>query len=204
MKLSYVGIAGISALVLALSFPVFAATPFTVTGIVDVRLTNKLVYVTATKASSEVKDEVLNKNIPYSISKSTVFYKYVNNKLTKVGAGTVKLGQEVVVKGSKVGSTYKVTSLTINDRNFVITGIISDVDKTNNQIKVAVKTSSYKQSALKGTDVITTYSAKTVCKEGGNEIGCSTIDADGQKITLKGGVIGTENKYVLLEVINKK
>ncbi len=205
MKLSYIGIAGVAAMALAFSFPAFAATSFTVTGIVDVALTKSVVNVTATKVSTSIEDEVsVGENIPYSLSKTTTYYKYVNKKLVKTGIGNVRMGQEVVVKGTKVGDTFKVTSLTINDRSFVITGTVSQVDEGNKTITVGVKTSSYKQANLKGTDVTMTYSSKTVCLESGDEIGCSDIDADGQKITVHGGVTGTENTYELTKVINKK
>lgn len=199
------GVAGIATLLLALiASPSHAATAFTVTGIIDIKLTKSVANITATKASSDVYDEVFNKNIPYSLSKSTVYYRYVNKKLAKTGIGNVRMGQEVVVKGTKVGGTYKVTSLTINDRTFKITGTVSEVNKTNKTITVGVKTSTYKQPNIKGTDVTMTYSSKTVCVESGKEIGCSEIDADGQKITVEGGVTGTENTYELLKVTNKK
>ncbi len=200
------GVAGIATLLLALvASPSHAATAFTVTGIIDVKLTKSVVNITATKASADVYDEVFNKNIPYSIStKTTTFYRYVNKKLAKTGIGNVRMGQEVVVKGTKVGGTYKVTSLTINDRTFKITGTVSEVSDANKTIKVGVKTSTYKQANIKGTDVTMTYSSKTVCIEDGKEIGCSDIDADGQKITVEGGVTGTENTYELLKVTNKK
>lgn len=205
MKLSYIGIAGVAALALAFSLPALAATSFVVTGIVDVKLTKSVVNVTATKVSSSIADEVeIGENLPYSLSKSTKYYKYVNKKLTKTGIGSLRMGQEVVVKGTKVGDTFKVSSLTINDRSFVITGTISSINKDNKEITVGVKTSSYKQANLKGTDVTMTYSSSTKCIESGKEIGCSEIDADGQKMTMQGGVTGTDNKYELTKVINKK
>jgi len=205
MKLSYLSIAGAGAVALAFSLPAFAATSFTVTGIVDVALTKSVVNVTATKVSSSIEDEVtVGDNLPYSLSKTTKYYRYVNKKLAKTGIGNLRMGQEVVVKGKKVGDTFKVESLTINDRNFLITGTVSDVDEDNHIIKVSVKTSTYKQANLKGTDVEMVYTSKTVCKESGDEIGCSDIDSDGQKITVEGGVTGTENTYELLKVINKK
>lgn len=205
MKLSYLGIAGVGALALAFSIPAFAATSFTVTGIVDKALTKTVVNITATKVSTSIEDEVkVGDNTPYTVSKTTKYYKYVNKKLVKTGIGSVRMGQEVVVKGSKVGGTFKVTSLTINDRSFKITGTVSEVVKTSNTIKVGVKTSTYKQANIKGTDVTMTYSSKTVCMESGKEIGCSEIDADGQKITVEGGVTGTGNTYELLKVTNKK
>lgn len=199
------GVAGIATLLLALiASPSQAAPAFTVTGIIDIKLTKSVVNITATKASADVYDEVFNKNIPYSLSKDTKYFRYVNKKLAKTGVGNVRMGQEVVVKGTKVGGTYKVSSLTINDRTFKITGTVSQVDKDNKTITIGVKTSTYKQPNIKGTDVTMTYSSKTICKEDGDEIGCSDIDADGQKITVEGGVTGTENTYELLKVTNKK
>lgn len=209
MKLSYLGIAGFAAAALAFTLPAFASTAFTVTGIVDVQLTKSVVNITASKASSGVSDETFNKNIPYTVSKSTVYYKYVkdkNNKpvLVKTSLSAVRLGQEVVVKGVKSSDTYKVSSLTINDQSFLITGTVSNVNKKNSEITVSVKTSTYKNKTLKGTDITTTYTSKTVCKQDGKEIGCSEIDSDSQKITVEGGITGTGNTYELLKVTNKK
>lgn len=204
MKLSYIGIAGVGALALAFSIPAFAATSFVVTGIVDEQLTKSVVNITATKSSESVRDEVMGENLPYSVSKTTKYYKYVNKKLVKTSLSAVRMGQEVVVKGTKSGDTFKVSSLTINDRTFLITGTVSDVDKDNHRIKVSVKTSTYKSPNYKNTDVTMTYSSRTVCKESGKEIGCSEIDSDGQKITVEGGVTGIENKFELTKVTNKK
>jgi hypothetical protein len=122
----------------------------------------------------------------------------------KTSLSAVRFGQEVVVKGVKSGDTYKVSELTINDRSFLITGTVSDVNKDNKEIKVSVKTSTYKNNNLKGTDITTVYDSKTICKEDGKEIGCSEIDSDSQKITVEGGVTGTDNTYQLTKVTNKK
>lgn len=206
MKLSYIGIASVAALALAFAFistPAEAATSFTVRGIADKTLTKSAIYITSTYASASIKDDVIDKNIGYSLSSSTKYYKYVNKKKVPTSWSSVRLGHEVVAKGNVVSGSYKVTELTINDRSFSIVGKVSDVTTSSNTIKVNVSTSTYKQPNIKGKDVAMTYSSKTVCMQAGSEIGCSEILSDGQKIKVEGGVTGTGNTYELLKVWNK-
>lgn len=206
MKLSYLGIAGVVALALAvglISSKTQAATPFVVRGIADVKLTKSAIYVTSTYASTNLRDDVLQKNIGYSLSSSTKYYKYVNRKKVRTSHSAVRLGHEVVLKGNVVSGSYKVTELTINDRSFSITGTVNDVNKDAKTIKVTVKTSTYKQPNIKDKNITMTYNSKTVCMQGGKEIGCSEIDGNGQKIKVEGGVVGVNDSYELTKVWNK-
>lgn len=208
MKLSYLGIAGFVAAAFAFTTPAFASTAFTATGIVDVQLTKSVVNITATKASSSISDEVLNENIPYTVSKTTTYWKYGKDKhnkvvLMKTSWSAVRFGQEVVVQGVKSGDTFKVSKLIINDRSFSIMGTVSDVDHDNNQFSVLVKTSTYKQAGIKNTYITIKYTSTTKCLESGKEIGCSDITNDSQKIRVDGGVTGTDNTYNAIKVWNK-
>lgn len=207
MKLSYLGIAGVIALAFAvglISHSAKAANTFVVRGIADVKLTNSAIYVTSTYASpSNIREDVLQKNIGYSLSSSTKYYKYVNKKKVRTSHSAVRLGHEVVLKGNVVSGSYKVTELTINDRTFSITGTVNDVDKDAKTIKVTVKTSTYKQPNIKGKNITMKYNSKTVCMQAGSEIGCSEIDGESQKIKMEGGVVGVSDSYELTKVWNK-
>lgn len=207
MKLSHLGITGFAALVLAcgvfISHRVDAANTFVVRGIADVKLTKSAIYITPTYASpANVREDILNENTGFSLSGATKYYKYVNKKKVLTSWNSVRLGQEVVVKGTTSGGSYKVTELTINDRTFSITGTVNDVNEDTNMIKVTVKTSTYKQPNIKNKNIPMYYSSRTKCVESGKEIGCSEILSEGQKIKVEGGVTGVHNKYELLNVWN--
>lgn len=197
------GVAGVMALALAIASPTaHAATAYTVRGIVDVKASTSKINVTATYATSDVKDEVFEKNITYTLKNTAgvkaIIYKAVGKKRIQSSPSAIRLGQEVVVKGKKSGTTFFVDSVTINDRSFTITGEVSDRNTANSTISVLVKTSTYKQAGIKGTYVVMKYTKDTVCKYKTGEIGCSEIEVNSQKIRVTGGVTGTDNSYVLL------
>ena len=207
MKLSGIAIGGVMSamlLVVALASPAHADSTFTVRGIVDVTAPTKdAVYVTGTYASNQdTTDYSLDKNIAFKISKATV-QKYVNKKLVTTNYKALKFGQEVVLFGKGGSGTYTVSRVVINDRTFSITGTVADTDHDNNQFKVFVKTSSYKQSSLKNTYLTITYNSSTKCLQSGKEIGCSDIANDGQKIRIDGSLSGTDPQYDAITVWNK-
>lgn len=199
MKLSkwaaYAGMAGMSAFALAFALPSEAADyPFVIRGVVDVAVTTKVVNVTATTASTKAIAETVDKNIGYSLTTAKI-YKYVNGVKTLTSKGQIKLGNEVVMKGNKVGGTFKVTELTINDRNFEILGRVRDLNTDNKTITVQVARSTYRESGLKGNRITINYDTKTACKRLGSTIGCSTIDTPDNLIKIIGSVTGTNQKY---------
>lgn len=199
-----VGAAGVATLLLALvsSLSAQASTAFTVRGIVDVKATTKTINVTATYATADIKDEVFEKNISYSLKnvkgEPAKVYKWVEKKLLTSSPVALRLGQEVVVKGKKSGTTFFADTVTINDRSFTITGEVREINKTNETITILISTSTYKQAGIKGTDIVMKYNSKTICKYKTSEIGCTEIESNNQKINVTGGVTGTENTYVLL------
>lgn len=191
---------GIIALGLAFALPSYAADyPFTIRGIVDVSVTSTVVKVTATKSSTKAIAETEGINIGYSISKAKVF-KYINGVKKPVAKAQIKLGDEVVMKGTKTGGTFKVDTLVINDRNFEIVGRVKEIDTTNNTITVLVAHSTYREKGIKGTQVKLTYNDNTVCKRLGSDVGCSTIDINDNVIKAKGSVTGENQKYELTNV----
>ncbi len=207
MKLSGIAVGGaLSMALLLVGFmsAAHASSSFVVRGVVDVTAPTKdAIYVTGTYASNQdTTDEALNKNIAYKISKATI-QKYVNKKLITTNYKSIKFGQEVVLFGTGSDGIYTVSRVVINDRSFSITGTVASTDHDNNQFKVLVKTSSYKQSSLKNTYVTIVYNSSTKCLEAGSEIGCSDIANDGQKIRVDGGLTGVDNEYDAIKVWNK-
>lgn len=198
------GMLGIALLVIGFASPAHANSSFTVKGIIDVVAPTKdAIYVTGTYASNQdTTDYSLDKNIAFKISKAKI-QKYVNKKLVTTNYKSLKFGQEVVLFGTGGSGTYTVTRVVINDRTFSITGTVADTMHDNDQFKVLVKTSTYKQSNLKNTYVTMTYNSSTKCLQSGKEIGCSDIANDGQKIRIDGSLSGTDVQYDAIKVWNK-
>lgn len=196
MKLSF----AIAALALAIALPTHAADyPFTIRGVVDVSVTSKTVNVTATSSSAKAVADTQGINLAYSISKAKVF-KYINGVKKPVSKSQIKLGDEVVLKGTKTGGTFKVDTLVINNRGFEILGRVKEIDTTNKTITVLVARSTYRSSGIKGTNVKLTYNNDTVCKRLGSAVGCSTIDTSDNIIKAIGSVTGTDQVYELSQV----
>src|SRR3989344_2414642 len=192
---AYAGTAGLAAFALAFAMPSEAADyPFVIRGVVDVAVTTKIVNVTATNASSKATADTVGKNVGYSLTTAKV-YKYINGVKKLVSASHIKLGNEVVMKGNKVGGTFKVTELTINDRSFEILGRVRDLNTDNKTITVQVARSTYRESGLKGNRITINYDTKTACKRLGSAIGCSTINTPDNIIKIVGSVTGTNQKY---------
>jgi hypothetical protein len=195
-----IGIAGVAALVLGFALPTYAADyPFTIRGIVDINSTNKIVNVTATTASSKAMTETVGVNIGYSISKAKVF-KYINGVKKPVSATQIKLGDEVVMKGTKTGSTFKVDTLVINNRDFEVIGKVQEVHTDLKTIVVLVAHSNYREAGIKGKEITFQYSDSTVCRRLGSVVDCSTIPENNQIVKLVGGVTGTDQVYELSKV----
>ncbi|OGY36654.1 MAG: hypothetical protein A3E36_04480 [Candidatus Andersenbacteria bacterium RIFCSPHIGHO2_12_FULL_45_11b] len=200
MKLSSLsvklGIAGIAAFALAVALPAFAADyPFVLRGVVDVKApTKSIVYVTVTSASAKAVAETQNINLGYSISNAKI-YGYVNGVKKPVSWTQLKMGNEVVMKGNKVGGTFKVSELTINDRSFEMLGRVRDLNTDNKTITVQVARSTYRESGIKGNNIIINYSGTTACKRLGSTISCSTINTPDNIIKIIGSVTGTNQKY---------
>ena len=195
-----VGIAGVAALLLGFALPTYAADyPFTIRGVVDINSTTKVVNVTATSASSKALTETVGFNIGYSISKAKVF-KYINGVKKPTSAAQIKLGDEVVMKGTKTGSTFKVDTLVINTRNFDIVGKVREVHTDLKTIVVLVAHSNYREAGIKGTEITFKYSDSTVCRRLGSVVDCTTIPEDNQVVKLVGGVTGTDQVYELSKV----
>ena len=193
----------IAALALAFALPTYAADyPFIIRGVVDVKVTTKVANVTATKSSTKAIAETEGVNIGYSISKAKV-YKYVNGVKKPTSAKQIKLGDEVVMKGKKVGGTFKVDDLTINTRTFEILGRVKDINTDIKTITVLVARSTYREKGIKGTQISLTYNSDTACKRLGTEVGCSTIATTDNIIKAIGSVTGSNQVYELTKVFGQ-
>ncbi len=190
----------IVAIALAFALPTHAADyPFTIRGVVDVAVTTKVVNVTATKSSAKAIVDTEGMNIGYSISKAKVF-KYINGVKKPVAKTQIKLGDEVVMKGTKKGGTFKVDTLIINTRSFEIVGRVKDINTDLKTITVLVARSTYRQAGIKGKEITLTYNSDTACKRLGSDVGCSTINTTDNIIKAKGGVTGANQVYELTAV----
>lgn len=193
----------IAALALAFALPTYAADySFVIRGVVDVAVTTKVVNVTATKSSTKAITETEGFNIGYSISKAKI-YKYIDGVRKPTSAKQIKLGDEVVMKGGKVGSTFKVDELTINTRTFEILGRVKDINTDVKTIKVLVARSTYREKGIKGKEITLTYNKDTVCKRLGSDIGCSTIATTDNIIKAIGSVTGSNQVYELTKVFGQ-
>lgn len=191
------GVVSVAAFALAFALPTYAADyPFTIRGIVEVSSTAKVVNVTATNASLKAATDTVGFNIGYSISKAKVF-KYINGVKKPVAATQIKLGNEVVMKGTKTGGTYKVDTLVINNRDFEVVGKVKEVHTDLKTIVVLVARSNYRESGIKGKEVTFKYSDATVCRRLGSVVNCDTIPENNQLVKLFGGVTGTDQVYEL-------
>jgi hypothetical protein len=200
---SRIGTLGVATLALVFALPAAASDySFVIRGVVDVSVNTKVVNVTATKSSAKAVAETESKNIGYSISKAKV-YKYVNGVRRLASKSAIKLGDEVVLKGKKVGGTFRVDELTINTRTFEMVGRVREIDTVLNTITIQVVHSTYREKGLKGTKLKLTYNDDTVCKRLGSTVGCSTIDISDNIIKVKGGVSGTNQVYDLSAVFGQ-
>lgn len=189
---------GVTALALTFATPVFASDyPFVIRGNTDVKApTAKIVYLTAKTASSKATSETVGKNIGYSISNATV-WKYVNGVLKETSKDAIKLSQELVLKGNKIGSTFVAKQVIINDRTFDIIGKVKDIDTDLKTITVLVVHSTYRESGIKNKNIKLTYDSKTACKRLGSSVGCSTVANKNQIIKGTGEVSGETQVYNL-------
>lgn len=192
---AYAGVAAVAAIALVFAPSSDAADyPFVVRGVVDKSVTSKVAHVTVTSASTKAIPETVSKNIGYSISSAKV-YKWINGVKKPVSKSQIKLGDEVVMKGNKVGSTFKVSELTINDRGFEILGRVREVNTDEKTITVQVARSTYREKGLKGNRLKINYSKHTDCKRLGSDVDCSTVDTGDNIIKIQGSVTGTNQKY---------
>lgn len=192
------------AFAIALAAPVFAENTdynFTLRGVVDVKTpTKSIAYVTVTQGSDKALSETKNQNIGFSISTAKIYKITPANGKKLVSWTSIKMGDEVVMKGRKVGGTFKVTELVINNRNFEIVGKVREVHTDLKTIVVFVAHSSYREAGIKGKEITLNYNDSTVCKRLGSSVDCSTIAEKNQVIKAVGSVTGTNQVYELSKV----
>jgi hypothetical protein len=187
-----------AAIALIFAAPAFAADyPFTLRGVVDITPpTKSVVYVTVTSASTKAIAETQGFNLGYSISKAKI-YKITNGVKKVALASAIKTDDEVVMKGNKVGGTFKVNELVINERTFEIIGKVDSINTDLKTIDVVVAHSTYREKGLKGNVITLKYNSATLCKRLGSTVACSTVPENKQVIKAKGSVTGANQVYEL-------
>ena len=196
-----IGIAGIGVFAFALVFatPAFASTnySFVLRGVTDIKAPTKgVVYVTVTNASAKAASETVGVNLGYSIGTAKI-YKIINGIKQPASWKQIKMDDEVVMTGNKIGATFKVTQLVINDRSFDLVGKVTDINTDVKTITVNVIHSTYREAGIKTHEVTLKYTGDTSCKRLGSDIDCSTVDVRHQVIRAKGSVTGENQVYTL-------
>ncbi len=122
--------------------------------------------------------------------KTTKFYKWTSGKKVRVTIGSVKVGDEVVMRGvKKSNGQFNVVKLTVNDRSFSIVGRLKDIDTTNRRLTILVGTSTYKQSTYVDKEVVMTYDDNTEFMSLGSIINLDELNADNQKVKVIGAIV---------------
>jgi hypothetical protein len=122
--------------------------------------------------------------------KTTKFYKWVGGKKVRVKIGSVKVGDEVVMRGvKKSNGQFNVTKLTVNDRSFSIVGKLKEIDTTNRKLTILVGTSTYKQKTYVDKEVVMTYDDNTEFKSLGSLINFDELVANNQKVKVIGAIV---------------
>ena len=122
--------------------------------------------------------------------KTTKFYKWAGGKKKRVTIGSVKVGDEVVMRGvKKSNGQFNVTKLTVNDRSFTIVGKLKKIDTTTRELTILVGTSTYKQKTYVNKEVVMTYDDNTEFKSLGALINFDELVANNQKVKVIGAIV---------------
>ena len=122
--------------------------------------------------------------------KTTKFYKWTAGKKKRVTIGSVKVGDEVVMRGvKKSNGQFNVTKLTVNDRSFSIVGKLKTIDTTTRKMTILVGTSTYKQITYANKEVEVTYDDNTEFKSLGSLINVDELVADSQQVKVIGAIV---------------
>lgn len=193
-----IAVTSMAVFALALATPVFAADySFVIRGVTDLKApTKSVIYVTVTNATSKAVPETLHLNLGYSIGTAKI-YKIINGVKKPTLSTQIKMGDEVVMKGNKIGGTFKVSEVTINERTFDLVGKVKDINTDVKRMRVLVGHSTYRNAGIKNKEITLTYTGATTCKRLGSSVACSTVDSKDQLIRAKGSVTGENQVYTL-------
>ena len=178
---------------------------FTARGIVmAVDKTAKTVTVSVTHTSGAATTDLAGVSQEFNVN-GAKFYKYdAKGRKVRTTLGNVPVGNEVVIKGAKRGDgRFNVSELTVNPNTFSVVGTVQDQNMGNKTLTVHVTNSTYKDSAVRGKDVIFYYGTNTTFRNvAGQEINSDEISADQERIKLTGTVTNGSKFEVLTAVDN--
>ncbi len=177
---------------------------FTARGIVmKVDKTAKTVTVSITHTSGAATEDLAGVSQELNVNGAT-FYKYdAKGKKVRTTLGNVPVGNEVVIKGAKRGEDrFNVSELTVNPNAFSIVGNVQGQDTDAKTMTVNVTSSTYKESALKGKDVVFYYGTNTVFRNAQmHEINSDELDANQERVKMT-GTVTNGSKFEVLTVVD--
>lgn len=174
---------------------------FLVRGIViEVDQKGNSVRVSATHTSDSA-DELAGVPTDFNVN-GAKFYKWTNGVKKRVSlTKSAQVGDEVVMRGAaKDNGNYNVQWLVVNDRTFTITGKLKEHETGAKTLKVAINTSTYKQSQFLDKEVIINYGNSTTFKTDGSEVNPDEVPGSSQKVKIVGKI--EDNKWNATHVFN--
>lgn len=177
---------------------------FTIRGdVTKVDRANNTVTIYIRMTSPDAKDDMAGNTIEFNVTGGK-FYKYnKDNKKVRTTLGNVPVQNEVVAKGAKRSTDrYNISEITVNPNDFSLVGTIQGNNKGDKILTVEVKTSTYKESAIKGKDVKLYYGENTIFRNKQLEqIKQDDIANNREKMKVTGVVVNGW-KYEAREVID--
>jgi hypothetical protein len=177
---------------------------FTIRGIVmAVDKTAKTVTVSVTHTSPAATADLAGVSQEFNVSPAR-FYNYnAALKKVRVTLGNVPIGNEVVLQGAKRGEgRFNVSLLTVNPNAFSIVGYVQDQNTTDKTITVQVTSSTYKEAAIKGNNVVMYYGGSTTFRNAQlKDINADELDAHQERAKLT-GIVTNGSKYEVQAVID--
>lgn len=169
--------------------------PFSGRGIVTANNTlQKTVSVHFSHLNSLARDLGLGNVVEVSTKQAKIHAADATGALKRVSQGKIAIGDEISLTGRvRTDDAFVATKVTIRNRSFIITGTLKTYDYPNRQMRVDVKTSSYRPHDFKNGTVtmrftqnaLKTYSNKTVIEP-------SDVKADNQNVRVEGFVVNTD------------
>lgn len=168
--------------------------------ITDVDEANKTFKMDVTKVDGKqtAKNDLEGKNIEFTVSSATKVVKVASGKDTRSTYHNLAIGQEVGVKGvAKNDDTYLLSFIRIEDRSFTVVGLLSSLNHDAKTMTILVSSSSYKPKTYKqGTEINMVYTDDSTFRDKNGNIIFNDVNADDQKVQVKGRITGTNTWQV--------
>ncbi len=159
--------------------------------------TNKTIKVDVNKATpAKAAADMEGENKEFKVGDAKIYsYSNTTKKDKRVTLGTLQIGQEIGFKGAaKTDDTFDASFIRIHDRSFTVVGVLQAHDQTARTMTILLTSSSYKPTIYKhGTTINLSYpeSATFYEKSIKTAVTFDTVDANAQKVQVKGAITGS-------------